>query len=288
MNTQTRTIAIIGGGFVGSATSVLGCEYVKKLIYDINPERCIPKGTTLNDLKICDLIFIAVPTPTTLSGKCDLKAVDSVARDLKSINFPPTKVVLRCTVPPGTSDKYGFNYMPEFLTEKNYLVDFVNNPTWLFGAVCKNTELVFTDIINLAHKAGKIKYNNIMYIEPTAGELVKLTRNNFLAVKVSFFNEIYDLCQKIGIDYNNVRSGVGADPRIGLSHTTVPNYEFGNDTPRRGWGGTCFEKDKNTTLHCFKENNLKNYVLSSASDRNLEVDRPNMYSELDSRALSKE
>jgi len=286
--THKYTIAIIGGGFVGSATYILKCPAVKTIVYDIDKSKCIPRGTTLQDLKVCDLIFIAVPTPTMMDGRCDLRIVNSVARDLKSIGFPSNKVVLRCTVTPGTSDKYGFNYMPEFLTEKNYIKDFINNKKWIFGAITNETQKVFTDIINLAQEAGKIASNDIMFVKPKEGELIKLCKNNYLALKVSFFNEIYELCDKTQIDFNSVRDGICSDDRIGKSHSVVPNYQYGSNTALFGFGGTCFWKDIQNTLTYFKDNDVTSYVIKSARDRNIEVDRPNLLENLDSRALTKE
>jgi UDPglucose 6-dehydrogenase len=281
-----RVIAIIGGGFVGNATYSLKCNNVEILIYDICPEKCIPRGTTLNDLKKCDLIFIAVPTPTMLDGSCNLRIVDAVAKDLKTINFPSSKVVLRSTVTPGTSDKYGFNYMPEFLTEKNYLVDFKNNPKWIFGVRDIQTQKIFTEIMSFAKKEGKIVSDDIMFVKPKEGELIKLCRNNFLTVKVSFFNEIYQLCDATGIDFNSVKDGVCSDKRIGFSHSTVPNYEFSSDVPLFGFGGTCFYKDISNTINYQSQNNIKSYILKAALDRNF-VDRPNLLNGLDARALTK-
>src|SRR5579872_6189863 len=115
-------IGIIGNGFVGKATTILKNPDVKLIVYDIDPNLCSPIGTKITDLKQCDLIFVSVPTPMRKDGSCYLGIVESVINDLNSnnvINEPENFVVIRSTILPGTSDRLGCYFMPEFLTEKN-------------------------------------------------------------------------------------------------------------------------------------------------------------------------
>ena len=125
-------IGIIGNGFVGKATKILKCNDIEMVCYDINPELCEPKNLTLNDMMDCEIIFVSVPTPMNKDGSVHLNIVKSVVNDLKSLNFK-NSIVIRSTVLPGTSDSLGVNFMPEFLTEKNYQQDFINNKLWIFG-----------------------------------------------------------------------------------------------------------------------------------------------------------
>ena len=121
-------LGIIGGGFVGKATKLLKCEGVETMTYDIVDSLCEPLGTTMKDLCVCDVIFISVPTPMKKNGSCHLDIIESVINLLKIyVNFNEQLVVLRSTVPVGTSNKYDCYFMPEFLTEKNYKYDFVYN-----------------------------------------------------------------------------------------------------------------------------------------------------------------
>ena len=128
-------IGIIGGGFVGTATA----SFVDKedlLIYDIDPNKCNPKGLLLKELvSQTELIFICVPTPMNKDGSCCTKIVENVVQDLKEAgcNFDESFVVIRSTVPPGTSRRLNCYFMPEFLTEANYLKDFYNTDIWLLG-----------------------------------------------------------------------------------------------------------------------------------------------------------
>jgi UDPglucose 6-dehydrogenase len=93
--------------------------------------------------------------------------------------------------------------------------------------------------------------------------LIKYFRNSFLATKVSFFNQIYDLCEATGIDYNNVKEGIGMDERIGISHTDVNTM--------RGYGGHCFPKDVQAILETAKANNVDLSLIEQSQQYNTTV-----------------
>ena len=99
--------------------------------------------------------------------------------------------------------------------------------------------------------------------------MLKLFRNNFLALKVSFCNEIEELCSKLNISYKNVRDFSVLDPRIGPSHTDVPGHDG-----KRGYGGTCFPKDSNNLRNVMRFIKMKSYIIDSMIERNEIVDRP--------------
>jgi len=268
-------IGVIGNGFVGKATNILACEGVQCLSYDINPELCNPLGTTLEDVVLrTDIIFISVPTPMRSDGSCHLNILESVVSDINKIKkVNDLFVVIRSTVPPGTCDRLGCYFMPEFLTEKNYLEDFKNNKDWIYGLPsnglgCEDFKETITLLINTACYFGKIKNCNIIFMKNKEAEMVKLFRNNFLAVKVGFCSEFYELCGKLGIEYDNVREVATLDDRVGKSHTLVPGPDG-----KVGFGGTCFPKDINNTLNIMKGVGMKSYVLDGVNRRNEEVDR---------------
>ena len=266
-------IGIIGNGFVGNATKQLKCNDISTIMFDINPELCEPKGISLEDLLICEIIFICVPTPMKENGECYLDIVNKVVKQLNDLKFK-NFIVIRSTVPIGTSDRLNTYFMPEFLTEKNYIVDFINNKNWIFGLLDKDKErdLLFKKYIEnlffLARKSERIKYNNVNFVLNKEAELIKLFRNCFLATKVSFCNEICEFCEKNDINYNNVRELAASDDRILHSHTYVPGHDG-----KKGFGGTCFPKDINSLLHQMKNSNVNSYVLSSVIERNENVDR---------------
>ncbi len=268
-------IGIIGNGFVGKATYLLKNKYVTILSYDINPKLCKPVGTKITDLKSCDIIFISVPTPMNKDGSVYLNIVESVVNDLKNIDFN-NFVVVRSTVPPGTCDSLNVYFMPEFLTEKNYENDFINNNLWIFGLLNdgnnKNEQFKkkITQLIDYCYREKCIKNNNIQFLTNKEAELVKYFRNTFLAVKISYCNEIYNYCQKMNINYENVRNIATKDKRIGTSHSFVPGHDG-----KFGYGGTCFPKDINGLLYEFKKYNIESHILKSSCERNENIDRKN-------------
>ena len=266
-------IGIIGNGFVGKATNILANEEVELVVYDINPELCIPKGTTLEELCQVDIIFISVPTPMNKDGSCHVVILESVVNDLKKIiSLDEKLVVCRSTVPPGTCDRLGCYFMPEFLTEKNFEYDFINNEDWIFGLKNQEQDSLFkeqiTQLIELSYQHKKIHYNKIHFVSNSEAEMIKLFRNNFLSVKVAFCNEIEEFCSKKNINYENVRKLAILDKRIGESHSFVPGHDG-----RRGFGGTCFPKDTNNLKHEMKELGMKSYIIENTVNRNEEVDR---------------
>lgn len=267
-------IGIIGNGFVGKATQQLESSKVNLLCYDINPELCKPAGCTLNDLvDKCDIIFISVPTPMNQDGSCHLKILDSVVEQISKIcDLNDTLVVVRCTVPPGTADRLNCYYMPEFLTERNYLEDFKNNSEWVFGLKGTSQDNKFKEsiksLLTTSVEHGKIKYSNHTFLKNKEAEMVKLFRNTFLATKVAFCNEIYDFCQAESIDYSTMIKHACNDSRIGHSHTMVPGHDG-----KRGYGGTCFPKDIKNLYNLMKVNNQDSYILKNVIDRNEIVDR---------------
>lgn len=269
-------IGVVGNGFVGKATTILKNPDVKLIIYDIDPKLCSPAGTVIEDLRECELIFLSVPTPMKKDGSCHVGIVESVVKELKNKNVvkePDNFIVIRSTVLPGTSDNLGCYFMPEFLTEKNFMNDFRTCKEWIFGL--KNHEVndkIFMTKINklfsLAKRHSKITSDSTNFVLNKEAEMIKYFRNCFLAMKVSFCNEIYDYCQIRDIDYEKVRNFATIDERIGSSHSKVPGHDG-----KRGYGGTCFPKDTKAILSSMKENGMKSYVFEAMNERNDNVDR---------------
>jgi len=267
-------IGIVGYGFVGKATHLLQNPETSVSIYDIAPDLCVPSGTTLKDIdSLCDLVFLCLPTPLHHDGSCNTSILEKILHQMQN-----SYIVIRSTVPVGFCREHNCFFMPEFLTEKGWRKDFKENPLWVFGTLhgsdeetCERNTL-FCDrvqrLLQSAHTYGSIDTSSFMFLTSTEAEMVKLVKNVFLSVKVSFFNEIYDLCTKYTIDYNSIITAVKADDRIGRSHMQVP----GHDT-RRGYGGTCFPKDANNLFSVFQENGLSSKVIEASLDRNEYTDR---------------
>ena len=268
------SFAIIGNGFVGQATKILKTDKTQMLVYDIDPKKCEPEGLQLKDLAECDIIFISVPTPMNKDGRNYLGIVESVVDNLKKVvDLEKTHLVIRSTVLAGTSDRLGCYFMPEFSTEKNWDYDFRNCENWIFGLLGEEKDEDFKEkignIFRNAYDAGNIKYNNVNFVMNAEAEMIKYFRNTYLALKVSFCNEIYDLCCSKNINYENVRALATLDKRIGGSHTNVPGHDG-----RRGFGGTCFPKDTSALLKDFEDSGVASYLLKAAVERNDKVDRP--------------
>lgn len=272
-------IGVVGGGFVGSATALLECAEVTVTVYDLDPARCKPLGTQLNHLCACDLVFVCVPTPTYDDGACNTTIVERCVRTLQEAGIH--NIVLRSTVPPGTSDALNVAFMPEFLTELNWRQDFVNCKQWVFGPRTDADADLFRTLFQLAKKNGAILHDTVTIMGRKEAELVKYTRNNFLALKISFFNEIYQLCKLTGADYEAVRAGIEGDARIGLSHTAVPGYDG-----HFGFGGTCLPKDTSALLQYMRSAGMESHIVNAAVTRNTTVDRPERDWEADPRAFT--
>lgn len=265
-------IGIIGNGFVGKATFQLRCDDIEVLAYDLNPDACFPKGTTLYDMSKCEIIFISVPTPMSKDGSCHLNIIESVLNDLKQINYNGN-VVCRSTVPVGTCDKLNVSFMPEFLTEKNFVDDFVNNPDWIFGMVSSPESGVvkekLTRLFQLAYDNDRVKSNTLHFVTNSEAEMIKMFRNCFLATKVSFCNEVAEFCEKKSVDYSIVMDLATKDKRIGPGHASVPGHDG-----KKGYGGTCFPKDTSSLRYEMTNINMTPHVLDAIIKRNTIIDRP--------------
>jgi nucleotide sugar dehydrogenase len=218
-------IGLIGKGFVGNAIY----ENLKKeydfLIYDKDPK----KSSVINVEELThntDVIFVALPTPMDESGVCDLSIVFDCFAQI-SCWYNDNIIVLKSTVPPGTCEKLKTIYpnvkivfSPEFLTEANSIDDF-----------CKSNRIILggenEDVATCAEIFQKVFPNkNYLYTSHSTAEMVKYFINNFLAIKVSFANEMCEICNKSNIDYGEVLDLALYDSRIGKK-------PLGSPRPRR-------------------------------------------------------
>lgn len=306
---MSKTIGIVGNGFVGKATALLECDNVKVLMYDIDPEKCSPPGTTLKTLvDECDVVFVCVPTPMMSSDnpRTNTSIVENVLKELqyfreKKHSFKeslkhalPLKVsgetgderfkrseychfVVRSTVPVGFCALYEAHHFPEFLTEKNYMNDFRTAKEWVIGVnhtlVTKEHQQDFKNnimkILLEAHQSGRISSHKTIFESTNCTELAKYARNSFLATKISFCNELADFADEMGVNYESLQNIFTLDTRIGSSHTDVPGHDG-----KRGWGGTCFPKDVMSLLKQYEDKDLEGHVIKGVLRRNLNIDRP--------------
>jgi len=226
-HTDKFSIGIIGGGFVGGAAK----QYYKNAkVYDIDPQRMTD---SFDDVCRQDYVFVTVPTPQGDDGKINLVIVEDVLAKIPTA----TKIILKSSVVPGTTERLQKKYpdkkivyCPEFLTAKFAAEDFAFPDKNIVGYTKKYPKLA-EEVSNILPKA------NTLICHATEAEMIKYAINSYYALKVTYANEIYDLCEKLGINYNAVHEGFVLDKRINDSHF---NVTFGF---RRGFGGSCLPKD---------------------------------------------
>ena len=284
-------VTIIGGGYVGLVTGAcLSTLNHNVTIVEIFPEKVeainnavppiyeegledilkahvgknLTASTTYESVQTADAIFIAVGTPPNSDGSANLtyirQAAENIADELAKAHTEYPVVVVKSTVPPGTTRdvvcktiremlpdlKFGCCMNPEFLREGRAVFDFMNPDRIVIGT---------TDA-----KAAEIMHNlysgieaPILDVEPTAAEMIKYTSNALLAAKISFANEIGNLCKKIGVDVYEVMKGVGMDSRVSPKFLNAG----------AGFGGSCFPKDVAALADIIRKEDLEPIFLDA-------------------------
>ena len=266
-----KTIGIIGQGFVGSAIRE-GLKNVFNIeTLDIDPAK---ESTCHNVSELVDrvdeIIFICLPTPMKRNGRCDIRIVETVISDINDANHRLNKraiAVIKSTVEPGTTDRFNSRYPyvtivfnPEFLTEANSFDDFKNQSRIIIGGPRPASTSVKTMYRRAFPKTPIIKTG------ASVAEMVKYFINCFLATKVSFANEMKQVCDKIDVDFDKVVEYALYDDRIGNSHLSVPGPDG-----HVGFGGHCFPKDLNALIYIAKDCGIDPAVLMSVWKKNNEV-----------------
>ncbi len=263
-------IAVVGTGYVGLVTgtcfaetgNTVNCVDIDKTkvdklssgqitIYEPGLEKLFLRNqkegrlyftTSLNDaIKDAQVIFLALPTPPGEDGSADLKYILGVADDLGKIITDYKVIVDKSTVPVGTADRVNaaiaknagvaFDVVsnPEFLREGVAVDDFMKPDRVVIGSSSERAKKVMNDLYGPFVRQG----NPIIFMDERSAELTKYAANAFLATKITFMNEIAQMCERLGADVDMVRRGIGSDDRIGR------RFLF----PGIGYGGSCFPKD---------------------------------------------
>lgn len=264
-----KTIGIIGNGFVGGTAykAFSKLDGYKVLINDKDESKC---KNSFEDTAKCDLVFIAVPTPSNFeTGECYTHIVSSCVAQVREYR-KDNLIVIKSTVPPGTTKKLNFSYgrvcfNPEFLTEANADADFKNLQYQILGMAEKEEKAdelhcVFYD----CYKQGILDCSIFYNTDSSLAEMVKYTKNCYLATRLSFFNEIKQICDAVGVNYNQMKELAGLDNRVGNHYN-----EVNEDNP--GWGLSCLPKDLNALKFVAEKLGLKPLVLDAAWKKNLEV-----------------
>lgn len=288
-------IAVIGTGYVGLVTGTCLAETGNNVIcvdivedkinkmksgvlpiyepgLDILFHRNIEQGrlnfTTNLAVAIKDavIIFLALPTPPGGDGKADLSYVLGAAKDIANLITDYKVIVTKSTVPVGTADKVKAVFKENTLIE----VDVVSNPEFLREGVAvedfmKPDRVVVGSSSDKARKLMEELYapyvrsgNPVIFMDERSSELTKYAANSFLATKITFMNEVANLCELVGADVDMVRKGIGSDARIGK------RFLF----PGIGYGGSCFPKDVQALAMSSKEYDYNFKILDAVMDVN--------------------
>jgi len=288
-------IAVVGTGYVGLVTGTCFAETGNHVTcIDINEEkvnqlrngvvpifepeldllfdRNVKHGrlhftTSLKEgIEGAKVIFLALPTPPGEDGSADLKYVLGVAKDLGNIISEYVVIVNKSTVPIGTAQKvknavapnakveFDVISNPEFLREGVAVQDFLKPERVVIGTTSDKARKVMQELYEPFVRQG----NPIIYMDEKSAELSKYAANAFLATKISFMNEIANLCEKTGADVDQVRRGIGTDSRIGKQFLYAGI----------GYGGSCFPKDVQALHYTSKEYKYNFQILNSVMDVN--------------------
>ena len=240
-------IGIIGQGYVGGAIKMGFKEHYDIETYDKFDLAKSTRSSIKRVVEFTDVIFVCVPTPMRKDGTCYTGIVEEVIREINE-TADGHIIVIKSTVPPGTTDRINAEYTnstvifnPEFLTEENFIEDFKNQSRIILGGDRKGTNKLRQIYSKVFPQATIVKTGS------KTAEMVKYFINCFLATKVSFANEMYSVCEQVGIDYDKVVEYATYDERLGKSHWAVPgpDEDF-------GFGGHCLPKDLSAIINEFK------------------------------------
>jgi UDPglucose 6-dehydrogenase len=212
------------------------------------------------------IVFLALPTPPGEDGSADLKYVLGVANDIGKLLTDYKIIIDKSTVPVGTAEKVrqaiSKNYKgefdvvsnPEFLREGVAVDDFLKPDRIVIGTTSERAKALLTELYGPYVRQG----NPIIFMDERSAELTKYAANAFLATKISFMNEIAQMCERLGADVDMVRKGIGSDERIGR------RFLF----PGIGYGGSCFPKDVKALMHSAKEVKYEFHILDAVTEVN--------------------
>jgi len=288
-------IAVVGTGYVGLVTGTCLAETGNQVIcVDINAEKVemmkagqlpiyepgleilfhrniheqrLQFTTNLADaIAEAKIIFLALPTPPGGDGSADLSFVLGAAKDIAKLFKDYKVIVTKSTVPVGTADKVKAVMQanttvecavvsnPEFLREGVAVDDFMKPDRVVVGTMDERARKLMGELYGPYVRQG----NPVIFMDERSSELTKYAANSFLATKISFMNEVANLCERVGADVDMVRRGIGADERIGK------RFLFSGI----GYGGSCFPKDVQALGKSAEENNYDFKILNAVMDVN--------------------
>tara|TARA_Y100000310_G_scaffold265330_1_gene276313 strand:- start:285 stop:1121 length:837 start_codon:yes stop_codon:yes gene_type:complete len=274
-------IGIIGNGFVGNSIAFGFSPTHEVRVHDKDPKRNL---NTIEEVLECEFIFVAVPTPMNEDGSISLAIVEKALTEIAISNKRKDNIIiLKSTMVPGTTNnfirkfpKLNIIFNPEFLTERTAKLDFLTQARMVFGGTKRLTERV----AKLFKE--RFMHCHIIEIDTVTAELIKYMNNVFFATKVSIMNEMKQICDVVGADWNQALKGFAADQRIGDSHLSVPGPDG-----KLGFGGSCFPKDINAFISMADELGIDVPTIKGAWKTNLNVRPEKDWEKLEGRAVVK-
>ena len=271
-------IGIIGQGFVGNAVYQKFKNFFNVYTFDLVSKLCNSSYEELTNN--CEIIFVCIPTPMNKDGSCNVELVKKV---LSKLNKKKKAIIVnKSTVIPGTTDEFNKQFKnleivfnPEFLTERNAIEDFNNQERIILGGPRPATTVLKQIYSTVFPDAYVIKTGS------THAEMIKYFTNCFLANKVSFANEMHELCTALDLDYDKVVEYATLDNRLGNSHWAVPGPD--GDF---GFGGHCFPKDLSAIIKMTEDLATTNNVLKSTQKTNDKLRKNRDWENMKGRAIN--
>ena len=255
-------LGIIGIGFVGNAIKSFFEKKETLLLYDKYKDGGIGN---FENILTSDILYLCLPTLYSVEKKCyDTTALLETLQKLNAHNFSGI-ILIKSTVEPIFCETINKKYLnlkiwhnPEFLTARTAKEDFATPTQIILGYTSMKDELYDEKQILLDFHKKYFPTTSINFCTSNESETIKISVNSFYSVKIQFFNEIYDLCKKTGINYNIVKNGMLNNNWINSHHTNVPGHDG-----KLSYGGACFPKDTNALLQFMKSNNILHKVLEA-------------------------
>ena len=279
---KIQTVGIIGQGFVGGALASAFSNHYKVYTYDKILTDLSTHKSVFSLSRACELLFVCVPTPMREDGSCDISIVKEVVQEACSTGRQNI-IAIKSTIPPNTTkllqelcqdSQLVFNR--EFLLDRNAEQDFLNTSRVILGGPRPATTRLkqfYSKVFPNAH---------VIKTDSTVAEMVKYLTNSFLAVKVSFANEMHAICESLGVDYDKVTEYALHDDRLGSTHWSVPGPDG-----HYGFGGSCFPKDINALMHLAQTMCIKANTIQGAWNTNLMARPEKDWEDLKGRAVIK-
>ncbi len=262
-------IGVIGIGVVGSATYKSFCNKCDNKKYEVIAYDKYKNIGVFGDMIDCKIVFLCLPTLYNYDlMSYDKSSIREICQQLSENNYKGL-VVIKSTVEPTTSqnmaDTYNLSVLhnPEFLSARTAYEDFHNQKHIIIGSTIQSS----TDVKTLVDfYAENYSDADITLCTSTESEAIKIFCNNFYSVKIQFFNELYLMCQKLGISYDTVRDAMLKNGWINPMHTIVPGTDG-----KLSYGGMCFPKDTNALLSFMRNLETPHKILEATVNEHDEM-----------------